>query len=291
MKKHKIPMKKDSDKITFAVVSDLQYAPLPPVKNRYFTNSVNKLREAITEINRLQPDFLVNLGDIIDRGFENFHEILPLFSKAEMPVYHVLGNHDYEVEDAMKSWVPDVLGIANYYHFSIRKWRFIVLDGNEISTFANLHGSPNYCAAEKLLQVIEEEQSINAHFWNGGIRELQLQWLEKALQEATNREENAVIFCHYPLFPPDKHNLLNAEEVMRTITKYPCTKAWFCGHNHDGNYGMHGDIYFINVKGMVESEFDIAWSIVSLDDHCISMEGFGNEISAQLVIRKNNQKK
>jgi 3',5'-cyclic AMP phosphodiesterase CpdA len=289
--KHKISMRPDSDKITFAVVSDLQYATLPPVKNRYFANSVNKLRKAITAMNRLSPDFLVNLGDTIDRGFENFHEILPLFSQVEMPVYHVLGNHDYEVENAMKSHVQDALGIAKYYHFSIRKWRFIVLDGNEISTFANLPGSPNYCASEILLQNMEEEHSINAHFWNGGISELQLRWLESTLQEATINKEKAVIFCHYPLFPPDKHNLLNASEVMKIITKYPCMKAWFCGHNHHGNYGMHSDIHFINVKGMVEGEFDNAWSIVSLDDHCISMEGYGNEISAQLVLRKNNQKK
>jgi len=274
-----------SDKITFAVVSDLQYAPLPPVKNRYFANAGKKLREALSEINRRQPDFLINLGDTIDRGFENFREIAPLFHKAYMPIYQVLGNHDYEVDDALKSRVPEALGIANYYHFSIRKWRFIVLDGNEISTFANLPGSPNYCKAEKLLQNMAQNQCINAHFWNGGISERQLQWLETTLQEATNKKESAIIFCHYPLFPLDKHNLLNAAEVMKTIDKYPCTKAWLCGHNHHGNYGMCNDIHFINMKGMVEGEFDNAWSIVSLDDHCISVEGFGNEISARLILR------
>ncbi|MDZ7607614.1 MAG: metallophosphoesterase [Cyclobacteriaceae bacterium] len=280
-----------SDKITFAVVSDLQYAPLPPVKNRYFAKAGDKLREVISATNRQQTDFLINLGDTIDCGFENFREILPLFRNANMPVYHVLGNHDYEVEDKLKSEVPNALGIANYYHFSIRRWRFIVLDGNEISTFANLPGSPNHRAAEKLLQDMEKNQCINANFWNGGISELQLQWLEATLQDAARQEESAVIFCHYPLFPPDRHNLLNAAEVMKMIMKYPCVKAWFCGHNHHGNYGMHSDIHFINMKGMVEGEFDIPWSIVSLDDRCISIEGFGNEISAELVLRKNNQTK
>ncbi len=276
------------DKVTFAVVSDLQYAPIPPVKNRHFAKAGIKLREAISVINRLRPDFLINLGDTIDRSFENFKEIVPIFQKADMPVYHVLGNHDYGVEDVLKSQVSNALGIANYYHFSIKKWRFIVLDGNEVSTFANLPGSRNHCAAEKILQNMQENQSINAHFYNGGVSKHQLDWLDTVLKTATGNDESVVIFCHYPLFPPDKHNLLNATEVMKKIIKYPCAKVWFCGHNHQGNYGMHRDIHFINVRGMVEGEFDNAWSIVSLDNRCISMKGFGNEISAQLVLRKNN---
>jgi len=281
-------MSTDSYKITFAVVSDLQYAPLPPIKNRHFANGKSKLLQALSAINNRNVDFLINLGDTIDRGFDNFSEILPIFYKADMPVYHVLGNHDYEVEDSLKSRVPTAFGIANYYHFSIKQWRFIVIDGNELSTFANLPGSPNHNAAEKLLKDLETDQCVNAHFWNGGIGERQLKWLIATLREATDNEENVVIFCHYPLFPLDKHNLLNAAEVMKIIIDYPCMKAWFCGHNHHGNYGMHSDIHFINVKGMVEGEFDNAWSIVSLDNQCISMEGFGNEISAKFVLRKNN---
>lgn len=280
-------MMADSDKVTFAVVSDLQYAPLPAVKNRYFANAGHKLSDVIDSINKRKPDFLINLGDTIDRGFDNFHDILALFQKAEIPVYHALGNHDFEVENDLKSSVPELLGISNYYHFSVRNWRFIVLDGNEISTFANLPGSPNYITAESLLRDMETDQRINAHFWNGGISAHQLLWLEHALHNAAAENESVIVFCHYPLFPPDRHDLLNAPDVMKIIVKYPCVKAWFCGHNHHGNYGMFGDIHFMNMKGMVEGEFDKPWSIVSLDAQYISIEGFGDEISAQLVVRKN----
>ena len=279
-------MSKDSDKITFAVLSDLQFAPSPTVKNRYFAKGKDKLMEALSNLKTIKPEFLINLGDTIDRDFENIQEILPLFDNVSFPVYHVLGNHDYEVTDEMKSHVPEALGITNYYHFCLNNWRFIVLDGNEISTFANLPGSANYEIAEKLLLDLETQQCENAHFWNGGIGAVQLKWLESTLQQATRNNEKTILFCHYPLFPPNKHNLLNDTEVMDLITKYPCTKAWFSGHNHHGNYGMHSNIHFITVRGMVEGESDNAWSIVSLDDSCIHLAGYGNEMSARLVFGK-----
>jgi len=275
--------KKDSQ-ITFAIVSDLQYAPVKPAKNRYFANSSLKLDDVVAVVNERKPDFLINLGDTIDRGFENFDEILKHFERVNVPVFHVLGNHDYEVDDASKSSVPDKLSMNRYYQFSMGKWRFIVLDGNEISTFANQADSSNHNEAEKLLTTMEKGQQVNAHFWNGGIGQVQLQWLETMLQEATDNMESAIIFCHYPLFPPDKHNLLNATEVLKIVAKYPCAKACFSGHNHHGNYGMHGNTHFINVKGMVESEFDTAWCFVSLSDTELRIDGFGTEISARLQI-------
>ena len=58
---------------------------------------------------------------------------------------------------------------------------------------------------------------------------------------------------------------------------------WINGHNHKGNYGLFEGIHFVNVKGMVEGEYDVACSIFELFENEIRIKGYGNEISARLT--------
>jgi manganese-dependent ADP-ribose/CDP-alcohol diphosphatase len=277
-------MKKDKPMVSFGVVADLQYCDASPFKNRYYKNAPAKLRNAIAVLNNEELDFVMNLGDMIDQNWESYDGILPLFSEFKAPVYHVLGNHDYEVAYDKKSQVPSRIGTERYYDFSINGCRFIVLDGNEISTFANLPGSSEYTQAERWLRTMEEEALIQANFWNGGIGKTQMAWLESQLQQAAENDEKSIIFCHYPLYPPDRHNILNQAEVLMLIKNYKGVKMWINGHNHDGNYGLFGDIHFLNVKGMVEGEYDLTWSVVHIYESTIEIVGFGNEVSATLSI-------
>jgi manganese-dependent ADP-ribose/CDP-alcohol diphosphatase len=277
-------MKNDQKVLSFGVVADLQYCDALPLKKRYFRNSIEKLKKAIEGLNDEGLDFVINLGDIIDMDWESFDGILPFFSEFKVPVYHVLGNHDYEVADDKKGQVHLKIGTEKYYDFSIKGWRFIVLDGNEISIFANLPGSSGYIQAEQWLREGEEQGKINANFWNGGIGKAQIDWLESRLNVAARREEKVIIFCHYPIYPPDRHNLLNQEEVLMLLKNYKGVKIWINGHNHDGNYGLFADIHFLNVNGMVEGEHDLAWSVVHIYENTIEVAGFGNEVSATLSI-------
>jgi manganese-dependent ADP-ribose/CDP-alcohol diphosphatase len=136
--------------------------------------------------------------------------------------------------------------------FHLNGWRFIVLDGNEISTFANLPIFENYTACTKLAKIRWNLMSMNANFWNGGIgkNNCWLEWLKDVLLIKNN--EMAVIFCHYPIFPPNKHNLLNDKELLTLLKNYEGVKMWINGHNHNGNYGLFDNIHFVNVKGWVE---------------------------------------
>lgn len=277
-------MKSNQPILSFGIVADLQYCDAPPLKNRYFRNSIKKLKVSIADLNTRTLDFVVNLGDVIDKDWESFGDILPLFSQFKAPVFHVLGNHDYEVADGKKALVHLRIGTEKYYSFSVKNWQFIVLDGNEISTFANLPESSENAQAEGWLRSLEEEAQIHANFWNGGIGKTQLYWLKSCLTQAAEGDMKTIIFCHYPLYPPDRHNLLNQEEVLMLIKNYKGVKMWINGHNHDGNYGLFADIHFLNVKGMVEGEHDLTWSVVHIYENTIEVAGFGNEVSATLSI-------
>ena len=271
--------------ISFGIVADLQFCDMPPYINRYFKNSPEKLTKAIEEFNKHPLDFIINLGDLIGRDWASYDWILPLFQHADVPVHHVLGNHDYEVEEKYKAQVPNKLGTQKYYDFSISNWRFIVLDGTEISTFANLENSEEYQTAVNLLAEMAHKQKVNANFWNGAIGIAQLDWLHSTLAKATQNHEDVLIFCHYPIYPEHRHNLLNDHELVNTLEKYDCVKAWFSGHNHDGNYGFCNEVHFVNLKGMVDTEFESAFSIVDLSVDTITIKGFGREHSAQLIIK------
>lgn len=277
-------MHPQSSSISFGIIADIQYCNAPPFKNRYFKNSISKFKEVIGQFNRHNLDFVVNLGDLIDKDWRSYDGIIPFFKNLKAPVYHVLGNHDYEVDERHKPEVHTKLGVTKYYDFTKGNWRFMVLDGNEISTFANVQDSSNYIKGEKLLEKLAQEGKVNANFWNGGIGATQLNWLKQSLIDSEEKNQNVIIFCHFPIYTEHRHNLLNDVEVLKLIGKYDCVKAWFNGHNHHGNYGMLHNIHFVNVKGMVESEFDLAYSVVQLSETSIKLEGFGTEMSARLSI-------
>jgi manganese-dependent ADP-ribose/CDP-alcohol diphosphatase len=269
--------------ISFGVIADLQYCNAPPFKDRYYQNSTEKLKKAMAHLNEHALDFVINLGDLIDRDWDSYEKILPEFNHLNAPVYHVLGNHDYDVDDEKKDSVPSKIGTKHYYSFQLAGWRFIILDGNEISTFANLSDSPNYHLAEMWLQQMESSGAVNGNFYNGGIGNEQMNWLQGALDASREKSEQVIIFCHYPLFPPNKHNLLNGDQLLSILKNSKCVKLWMNGHNHEGNFGLFEDIHFVNVKGMVEGEHDMAWSIVNVFENRFEIAGFGNETSARLV--------
>jgi predicted phosphodiesterase len=275
MKNHDV----STPKLSIGIVADLQYCDTDPEMNRYFRNAPQKLSQVAEVLNKHKPNFVVNLGDTIDHDWQSFDGIMPLFQKFESRIYHVLGNHDYEVKDQYKPLVHEKLETEKYYSFSDKGWRFVVLDGNEISTFANLKGSNNYELAEQWLG----REKINSNFWNGGIGSDQLVWLEQQLREADESKENVIIFCHFPVYPEHRHNLLNDRELLSLLENHHCVKAWINGHNHDGNYDQVHNIHFLNVKGIVDFEFELAFCLLRIYDHHLEIEGFGNEISARLT--------
>ncbi|MCG8308479.1 MAG: hypothetical protein MI975_13885 [Cytophagales bacterium] len=273
-------MDNQNQEILFGAIADLQYCDADPEINRYFRNAPKKLSKAIREFNKHNLAFTVNLGDTIDRNWESFDVILPHFERCDSKVYHVLGNHDYEVKDEFKAEVHTRIGTSKYFDFAIDNWQFLILDGNEMSTYANPKGSENYLIAENFLA----ENKVNSNFWNGGIGKEQLNWLKEKLEYASKSNRTVIIFCHFPIFPAHKHNLLNDWEVLQLIGDYNCVKAWICGHNHDGNYGRYAHIHFINLKGIVDTENETAFSVFRLSPEKIEILGFGSEISAKLIL-------
>jgi len=112
----------DKDKFTFAVFSDLTGGE----RERVF-------EIAVAQLNLLRPEFIINVGDLIEGGSEDLNEITTQWDsfdgraeRAESPVFYVGGNHDLSGEFLQGVW-DQRLG-SRYYHFVYKNVLFLVLD-------------------------------------------------------------------------------------------------------------------------------------------------------------------
>jgi predicted phosphodiesterase len=272
-------------RLRFGVVADPQYAPVPPRRTRYYAHSLWKVEEAIATFDRHDLAFVVTLGDIIDRHWESFGHILPLYARSKHPNHFVLGNHDYEVAADYLHAVERAVGRKEaHYAFTLPGFRCLVVDGNDVSLFANPAGSDAYEAARAKLAALEAAGAINAKPWNGGMGDAQQAWLADQLAEAEAAGERVVVFGHYPVYPLDRHNMWDDTAFVDMATASPAVVAYFNGHNHAGNYGARDGTHFVNLKGMVETPAETAYAIVEIDDDRLHIQGFGLEATRTLAL-------
>lgn len=268
--------------LLFGIIADIQYCDCETSGNRYYRNSLGKLKECVSDLNRNDVDFTINLGDLIDRKFEDLHPIMLSLKGLKTKVYNTTGNHDYSKTIDNKLLYKKLNIPEEYYSFKKKNWKFIVLNTNEIASYSNISGTEKEQELEDMMNKIKADKRKNGYTWNGGISKKQLEWLDKQLAKAQEKKENVLIFCHHPLFPENNHNALNDREILEVIGNYRCVKAVFSGHNHAGNFGHYGNITFVTIEGMVETENENAYGIIDIYDNKINITGKGRVTSRQL---------
>ena len=276
---------KSGYKFSFGAIADCRYCQAPDRGVRKYSASKEKLKKCVKHFNQEDLSFVIHLGDFIDRNFSSFDEILPIYNSLHAPGYHVLGNHDFEVADEYKEIVPKKLGMpSKYYDFKIKNWRFLCLDGNDLSFIAYPKGSQGYQESE----VYYRENKIRSPKWNGGVGAEQMSWIREVLQSAEGSQEKVILFSHFPVYPQDPHNLWNAKEVISLLEEFSCVKAYINGHNHKGKYGVKNGIHYLTCKGMVDSD-TTAYSIVRVYHDRLEISGYGRESKLKRLNINNNK--
>ncbi len=276
----------DGPKITFGVVADCQYDTRSSSTDRQYNISDDKLVEAVASFNSVSVDWSVHLGDFIDKNYENFDTLLPIWRDLNNWGYHVLGNHDFSVLDSLKDTVPDKLSMpARYYDFTDQDWRFVVIDGNDLSLYAYPDGDAREEESQEQYDIMKAGGGNLNSFetYNGGVSSEQLAWLEQVLDDADNKGQRVILFSHFPVFPANVHNLWNAKAVVNILEDHSGVRAWFNGHNHKGNYGKRNGIHYVTFDGMVDTT-ENAYSIVELHDDKILVKGSGHQEDMVLAI-------
>jgi hypothetical protein len=117
----------DPAEFQFAIISDRTGGHRPKIFSR-----------AVEQLNLMQPEFVVSVGDLIegygeekDRGRveEEWREFQSYVNKLQMPFFYVPGNHDMSNPFMARMW-QEKFGRA-YYHFVYRNVLFLLLNADE----------------------------------------------------------------------------------------------------------------------------------------------------------------
>lgn len=278
--------------VRFGVIADAQYCDGPTRGKRFYRQSLAKMRTCVKRFNAEPLDFVVHLGDLIDRDFGSYDAILAEINALRAPKHFVLGNHEFSVADADKNRVMARLGLdrmgkgLGYYDFATNSCRFIILNGNDLSVGAYPPGDPRHGTSQARLQTLKAAGARNATTWGGGLGEEQLAWLEERMKQADRAGEKAIVFCHFPIMPPgEPHTLWNAGTARSLLGNHPSVVAWMNGHNHAGSYAESNGLHHVNFVGMVDTE-KTASAIVEVHADRLEVVGHGRETSRTLKLRK-----
>lgn len=234
--------------ISFGMVTDAHYAARPG-SHRAYNESLAKMTECVTVMNEKNVDFLIQLGELIDKpgeledaspsateaaALEALSAIAEVFAQFKGPRYHVLGNHDMGgLSKAQFMSGLESTGIdkdATYYSFSAKGIHFVVLDG---------------CFNEKM----EPYEPGNFTWKDSWIPPEQIEWLR---QDLASTDKPVIVFVHQPLAGNLNHMVKNAEEVRKVLEADQNVLAVFTGHDHRGQYDFIEGIHYYTLKAMVE---------------------------------------
>jgi len=190
-------------------------------ENKSFEKETELFEKAVKEINRLNPDFVVITGDLVNdknnrSQVEEFKRIKSQIN-PEIPVYLSPGNHDI----GMPATQTDIEQYRSDY-------------GSDIFSFR--HKKSLFIGINSVIikgDTPEPEQN-------------QFEWLKKELSKG-KRAEHIIIFTHYPFF-------INSADEKETYSNIALTKreiyfnifnnynvgAIFAGHLHNNGNGKAG---------------------------------------------------
>ena len=161
--------KNDPDEFQFAIITDNAGGARPGV-----------FAKAVEMVNLLQPEFVVNAGDLIE-GYSDdeaqikawWQEIDEFLDKLEMPFFFVPGNHDIFSDTAIKIWHERFGSERAYYHFLYKDVLFLMVNTEDPpKTVANLQRdnpelykkiATNYPAMEELQKKKHQTHTYNDH--------------------------------------------------------------------------------------------------------------------------------
>ena len=269
--------------VRFGLITDLHYAKQSHSDNRYYSQSKQKLLDAVQVFNKSNLDFIIELGDFKDqddqpdkrlRTITYLDEIENVMRLFHGPVYHVLGNHDMD-SISKQDFLTHTKnhGTAegkNYYSFVYNRLKFIVLDANY-----NEDGS-DYNAG-------------NFSWTKAHIPASQAHWLNAELSDSNCP---VIVFVHQLLdrfSGMDVPYIINADEIVDILEKSKRVLAVFQGHLHEGNYSFRKGIHYFTMKAAVAGslpenncfatvEIDSALDMhvkgfVNCEDQCLKYSG------------------
>lgn len=223
------------DGVRVGLITDLHYADKPPAGTRHYRETLTKLAEAADRFAKDKPDFVVELGDLVDAADSVETELAYLkridkaFAAISKARHYVLGNHcvDTLTKD---EFLGEVGQTKSYYSFDVGGVHFVVLDACFRSD-----GKPYGRKNSK---------------WNdANVPADELDWLRDDLKGSAGK---VVVFAHQRLDVANDYGIKNAAEVRKVLEGSGRVLAVFQGHSHKNDYKDVAGVHYCTLVGMVE---------------------------------------
>lgn len=246
--------------LKIGLITDLHYADKPPAGSRHYRETPNKLAEAATHFAEHKPEFVVELGDLIDAAddVETEQRYLKTINRDFSAIceqrHYVLGNHCVDTL-TKREFLDGVKQEKSYYSFDSGDFHFVVLD----SCFRS-DGEPY--------------GRKNFKWTDPNIPAAELEWLRTDL---SNTAKKTIVFAHQRLDVNTHHGVKNATEVRTVLEESGKVLAVFQGHSHKNDHNDIGGIHYCTLVAMVEGSGvgNNGYSVMSLTaDGTISLTGF-----------------
>jgi hypothetical protein len=228
--------------------ADFQFAI---VSDRTGGHRARVFSQAVEQLNLLQPEFVLSVGDLIEGYKEDrtkltdeWREFQGYVSKLQMPFFYLPGNHDLSNPAQVSLW-GEKFG-RRYYHFVYRNVLFLLLNSDDPND-SNPHGI-------------------------GQIGKEQLAYVKRALDENPNVRWT-IVALHRPLWDLPEIEQTGWLAIEKLLAGRPYTV--FAGHIHRyKKYVRQGQNYYqlattggaSKVRGVRYGEFDhLVWVTMKKD--------------------------
>ncbi len=225
-------------------------------------------------------DIVLQLGDLITGDEQHkqheLQQIVAILQEFPGTFQHVLGNHCLALP---RQALMAALGLSEpYYTFTKSGFRFIILDGMDVSTLRTPEQPEDREALARFLATPE------LYNYCGAIGIQQKNWLQGELTKAEHRNEQVIMLCHFPLLPETtdkKYSLLwNHREIVEMLSLSKAVKACISGHYHYGGYAQHNSIHFVVLPAFVNRHLHPAfhYGIIELHPNRLVLRNHQNNI-------------
>lgn len=249
--------------VRLGLITDLHYADKKPVGSRHYRESLAKLAEAAKQFESLKPDFVVELGDLIDRAESVAVEMNYLkrinkdFAALPGKKHYVLGNHCVDTL-TKEEFLGEVGQKASYYSFDQGGFHFIVLDACFRSD-GEPYGRRNF------------------KWTDPNISAKELAWLAADLKQTKSK---TIVFAHQRLDVNNNHAVKNAAAVRKVLETSGNVLAVFQGHSHKNDHKHINGIHYCVHRAMVEGSGEENNGFSTLDvfaDGTLKLTGFRDQ--------------
>jgi len=239
----------DHTLLRFGIITDIHFSTEEEAAAAAQTAA--DLRTGLDYWQHNDADFIMQLGDQIKGSDkhkeEEFRQVSSMLNSFPGTIRHVLGNHCLALP--RQELMADLGLQAPFYAFTMKGFRFIVLDGMDVSVLRQ----PETPEDSQTLAFFRAHPVL--HDYCGAVGFQQRRWLTRELQAADRLGERVIVVCHFPLLPEttdEKHGLLwNHREIAELVASSPAVKACLSGHYHYGGYALLNGIHFVVLPAFV----------------------------------------